>query len=58
MAKISARRPVVPLADLAPKHELKGGGGQRVFGADIMKPASPVRRPPPKPVEGKRKKPA
>jgi hypothetical protein len=32
--KLSAKRHVVTLADLAPRHNVLGGSGRRVFGAE------------------------
>jgi hypothetical protein len=34
---------VVTLADLAPRHEVRGGGSRRVFGADAPRPGGALR---------------
>lgn len=38
-------REIVSLADLVPSHEVKGGGGRRVFGADAPPRAGSPRTP-------------
>ena len=39
MRKPKGTRDVITLADLAPRHDVKGGSQQRVFGADVSNPA-------------------
>ena len=36
--KRAAKRDIVTLADLSPRREVRGGNGQRVFGADAIDP--------------------
>ena len=43
MRKTRARREVVTLIDLAPKHDVKGGSLTRVFGAGLVGPPDPKR---------------
>ena len=39
MRKPKEPRDVITLADLSPRHEIKGGSRQRIFGADTPNPA-------------------
>jgi len=39
MRKPKDTRNVITLTDLAPRHDVKGGSRQRVFGADASNPA-------------------
>ena len=39
MRKTKGTRDVITLADLSPRHDVKGGSRQRIFGADSPNPA-------------------